>query len=115
MPDKEEFSFIKEKIKDKPINKKWVFYRFLITIGLAIVFGLVACVVFVTMKPVIEEWMPKDENSVVIPPDEYEIDDTEKTTENTETTQDTEPVYITEKQELEPEDYQSLQKKLFAI
>ncbi|MBR5375657.1 MAG: serine protease [Lachnospiraceae bacterium] len=45
--------FIKEKIKDRPVNKKKLFVRFLTTVFLAAVFGVVAAVCFYyTMKTI---------------------------------------------------------------
>ena len=38
--------FITEKIKVKPVNKKKLIRRTIITISMAIIFGLVACVHF---------------------------------------------------------------------
>ncbi len=43
--------FIKEKIKDRPVNKKKLFVRFLTTVFLAVVFGIVGAICFYyTMK-----------------------------------------------------------------
>ena len=39
-------AFIKEKIKDKPVNKKKLFVKFITTLLLAVVFGIVAAVCF---------------------------------------------------------------------
>lgn len=43
--DNQEFAFIKEKIKDKPINKKRMLIHMGYDIVCAIVFGAVACLV----------------------------------------------------------------------
>ena len=51
---KEEFSFMNEKIKDKPFyKKKWV-QIFMATVVLAIVFGVIASVVFATISDLLE-------------------------------------------------------------
>ncbi|MBO4374204.1 MAG: serine protease [Lachnospiraceae bacterium] len=43
--------FIKEKIKDKPVNRKKLFTKFLTTVFMAVIFGVVAAVCFyLTMK-----------------------------------------------------------------
>ncbi|KAI4451584.1 hypothetical protein C823_006144 [Eubacterium plexicaudatum ASF492] len=48
MPYKnEEQHFIKEKIKDKPVSKKQLVQKGIATIGYAILFGFVSCLVFV--------------------------------------------------------------------
>ena len=48
--DDEEFSFIKEKIKDKPINKKRMLIHLAYDILCAIVFGAVACLITVPVS-----------------------------------------------------------------
>ncbi|MCR4851434.1 MAG: S1C family serine protease, partial [Lachnospiraceae bacterium] len=45
--------FMKETIKQRPINKKKLLRRLFITIAMAVVFGLVACVTFLILEPVI--------------------------------------------------------------
>ena len=95
------------------------------TVLLATVFGLVACVSFVCIKPRIEEIInPKDEQKVVIPSDEEATENpTEKmaeeagadTDDEAQKTDETETVYIPQMQELEPESYQALVRKLYAI
>lgn len=121
----EDFSFIKEKRKDKPLNKRRMLIQAIYTVLLATVFGLVACVSFVCIKPRIEEIInPKDEQKVVIPSDEEATENpTEKMAEEAgadmddeaQKTDETETVYIPQMQELEPESYQALVRKLYAI
>ena len=45
--------FMREKIKQKPVNKRKLLRRTLITVAMAVVFGLVACVTFLILEPVI--------------------------------------------------------------
>ncbi|MCR5657244.1 MAG: S1C family serine protease [Butyrivibrio sp.] len=47
--------FMREKIKQRPINKKKLLRRTLITMSLAVVFGAVACLTFVFLSPVIND------------------------------------------------------------
>lgn len=42
----EDFTFIKEKIKDKPLNKKRLLIRAAMTVGMAVLFGLVAAATY---------------------------------------------------------------------
>ncbi len=57
MPPKNEGKhFIKEKIKDKPLNKKKVLHKGIATIGYAILFGFVSCLVFCVLRPIMEPW-----------------------------------------------------------
>lgn len=111
--DDEEFSFIKEKIKDKPINKKRMLIHMGYDILCAIVFGAVACFVFVCLKPHIEEWRtPKEDQTISIPKDE-EPQVEEEPEEEVQQPQEPEPVYVQE--ELGIDGYQNLQKELYAI
>ena len=45
--------FMKETIKQRPINKKKLLRRLFFTIAMAVVFGLVACITFLLLEPVI--------------------------------------------------------------
>ena len=53
--------FMREKIKQRPINKKKLLRRTLITITLAVVFGAVACLTFVFLTPVINNKLNPEE------------------------------------------------------
>lgn len=113
--EKEEFAFIKEKIKNKPLNKRRIILKTAFTVVLAVVFGLVSCFVFTWMRPVMEEWLNKPEDTrVSIPKDEEVQPDTEEETNSTETGVD-EPDAEEGLKELTPEKYQKLQSKLYAI
>ena len=59
--DKEEFDFIKEKIKDKPINKGKLAMKVGGVVALAIIFGAVACSTFYLVKPWASEVFEPDE------------------------------------------------------
>lgn len=134
--DKNKVSFITEKIKEKPINKKRLLMQAGFVVGMAVVFGLIASLVFTISQPRFEEMIyPEQEPVVTIPKDnvaetecsedtetkdtktqDTETKDTE--TENTETgTNDTgagEQVPVMP-QQLEIADYQNLQSKLYAV
>lgn len=68
--------FVIEKIKERPINKKKLLRRTLITASMAVMFGLIACFTFLFIEPVISKWLypqvepPKQEN---FPEDEEEM------------------------------------------
>ena len=103
--EKEEFAFIKEKIKNKPLNKRRIILKTAFTVVLAVVFGLVSCFVFTWMRPVMEEWLNKPEDTrVSIPKDEEVQPDTEEETNSTETGVD-EPDAEEGLKELTPEEY----------
>ena len=129
MPYKnDEQHFIKEKIKYKPVNKKQLLQKGMATIGYAILFGFVSCLVFCTLRPEIETWFtPKEDQWVGIPKDtlsdeenaadtcadsEQEAADTNQKPKKEDKKQ---TVYITEKKDMTLDDYQVLQNELYQI
>jgi serine protease Do len=63
--------FISEKIKQRPINRKKLIRRTLITFFLAIVFGIVACFTFLLLQPVFSDKLyPEPEPEAVSFPEE---------------------------------------------
>lgn len=75
-PD-EQKDFLIEKIKEKPVNKKKLIRRTIITVSMAVIFGLVACVTFLVLEPVISNWLyPEEEpeiQTVEFPEDKEEM------------------------------------------
>lgn len=118
--DDDQFSFIKEKIKEKPINKKRLLMQAGFTVGMAVVFGLVASLVFTYFQPKFAEmFYPEEPPAVMIPQDSIaETEETEETEEpQTEAVQpETEqpPVEVV-MPELEIADLQNVQNKLYAV
>lgn len=89
MPDLQPNSqndFMIEKIKVKPVNKKKLLRRTLLTVGLAVLFGLVACFTFLILEPVISNWLYPPEKPgtqmVVFPEDQHEMSPEEMLAEN---------------------------------
>ena len=86
MEQKNPNGFMVEKIKVKPVNKKKLIRRTLITISMAIIFGVVACVTFLVLEPVISNWLyPEEEpqvEMVVFPEDREEMSPEEMLAEN---------------------------------
>lgn len=89
MPDLEQNNqsdFLIEKIKEKPVNKKKLIRRTIITVSMAVIFGLVACVTFLVLEPVISNWLyPEEEpqaEAVVFPEDREEMSPEEMLAEN---------------------------------
>ena len=118
--NEQEFAFIKEKIKDKPINKRRLLIHAGFNLLCAVVFGVVACFVFVLMEPYLEEWLyPKEESTISIPkddaPQEGEEDGEEEEEEKKEPPPQPESQTVVVQEELEIEDYQKLQDKLYNI
>lgn len=67
--------FLKEKIKVKPINKKKLIRRVLITASMAVIFGMIACVTFLVLEPVISNWLYPEQKPqhVTFPEDQEEM------------------------------------------
>ena len=89
MPDLEEKAqkdFVIEKIKVKPVNKKKLMRRMVITVALAVIFGLVACVTFLLLEPVISNWLYPPEKpevqTVSFPEDQEEMSPEDMLAEN---------------------------------
>lgn len=65
--------FMIERIKERPISKRRLIRRTLITAVMAVIFGLVACFTFLFLQPVISRWMyPEEPPSQVIFPEDPE-------------------------------------------
>lgn len=89
MPDldqKGQNDFMIEKIKVKPVNKKKLMRRMIITIAMAVIFGLVACVTFLLLEPVISNWLYPPEKpevqTVSFPEDQEEMSPEDMLAEN---------------------------------
>jgi|GEM_PF-737141 len=70
--DEEEFDFITEKIKDKPIRKRRIILKVIGVIVLGLIFGVMACFSFFAVKPWMSERLTPDTGlvKVVVPKDE---------------------------------------------
>lgn len=65
--------FIVEKIKERPVNKKKLVRRTIITASMAVIFGLIACLTFLVLEPVFSNLLyPEDEPQVVTFPEDSE-------------------------------------------
>ena len=68
--------FISEKIKQRPVNKKKLLRRTVITVTLAVVFGGVACLTFLLLEPLINSKLyPDPDPTLVTFPEEVEDDE----------------------------------------
>lgn len=109
----DDFQFIRETRKEKPINRKRLFRQVVKTAVLAVTFGAVGCLTFVLLQPRLEQYFspeeppqvsfeePKDE------PVEQPKDDEEKT--------EPETVIIEKQTPMDLAQYQLLQNKLYAV
>lgn len=119
--EKQEYAFIREKIKDKPFQKRKLALHVLLAIVIAVMFGVVACATFTFLQPKMQKWMyPEEDPKITIPRDEEETETEEKKEEDTQEEAgqegDTEQTVAPETpQELTLEDYQKLQNQMYAV
>lgn len=65
--------FMIEKIKERPVNKKKLIRRTIITAAMAVIFGLIACFTFLVLEPVISNLLyPEEEPQIVVFPEDQE-------------------------------------------
>ena len=107
--DMDEKKFIREQIKEKPINKKKIIEKVCTCALCAVVFALVAGVVFAFVEPRMEQLLANKSN-----PSQTETDTESKETE-TQTESETEQVVSTELVTFTLEDYRRLQEELYQI
>ena len=99
--------FLRETIKQKPVNKKKLLRRTLITVAMAVVFGLVACFTFLVLEPVISNRLyPEEEAEEVQFPEETETE--EMKPEDMLVEEDKEPTVEIVQAELEDEQIEAL-------
>lgn len=66
-----DFEFLQERIKERPINKRKLFQRMITTATFAILFGVLACLTFLLLEPVLNNWLyPEEAPNVVTFPQE---------------------------------------------
>lgn len=53
----QDFGFMKERIKERPLNKKKLIRRTIITASMAVIFGLVACLTVLLLEPLLSNWL----------------------------------------------------------
>ena len=66
---------MKERVKNRPLNKRKLLRKTAVTAAMALIFGLIACVTFLVLKPVVEGWLyPQEEIELIeIPQDTEEM------------------------------------------
>ncbi len=116
-----DISFIKEKVKERPVNKRKLLKRTMITASMAVIFGLIACFTFLVLEPVFSNWLyPEEEpepvqlqeesaNEEMLPEDMVlEEESEEETVPPVQTT-------VVERVELNVSDYQTLYSNLYKM
>ncbi len=64
--NEQNFEFITETIKERPINKRRMLLKTLFTAVLAVAFGVIACFTFVSLYPIFNEWLHPVDNTKVV-------------------------------------------------
>ena len=124
----DDYTFVQEKIKERPVNRRKIVKQSITTVAMAVVFGLVACVTFMLLEPVIGKLLaPKPEaeetHKVILPEDEDEmlpenmvLDDDELNKADSVTTElqpNIGDAYAT--YEIQMADYQLLYDKMYGV
>lgn len=124
MDQNQNLDFIKEKVKERPINRKKLMRRTILTASMAVIFGLIACLTFLVLEPVISNLLyPEEEvqkvelkeetvNEEMKPEDMILEEETEEEAVSQEITQEITQTVV-EKVQLETLDYQRLYRKMY--
>ena len=102
--------FVREKIKDKPINKRKIVIRLLVAAACGVVFAITACLAVAFLWPKLK---PLEADDALVKETETETE-TEVPSESTEAETESE-TEIQVDYELTVEDYQHIQNELYAI
>lgn len=102
--------FVREKIKDKPINKRKIVIRLLVAVACGVVFAITACLVAAFLWPKLK---PLEADDALVKETETETE-TEVPSESTEAETESE-TEIQVDYELTVDDYQHIQNELYAI
>ena len=100
--------FIREKIKDKPLDKKSIIKKCVLALGLGLIFGGSAAAAYLGVNTLAEKTGRSEQESFVLG------ESGDAAAGETEESEDTDEV-IVEQQQLEVSDYQKLQNKIYAI
>ncbi len=114
-----DYSFLQEKIKERPINRKKLIRTSLNTATFAVVFGLVACVTFILLEPVIGDWLsPQKEDGVgvvTLPAEEEEMRPEDMVQDEEELNQSENISSAVTTVELQISDYEEMYDKLYDV
>ena len=119
MENQQKFEFITEKVKERPINKKKLMRRTVITVSMAVIFGLIACFTFSLLEPIISNWLhPQDKiEKIEIPVVSEEMLPTDMMVHEEVTLEPSQEVIDTLKDELKVgiKDYQKLYQDIHSL
>lgn len=112
------YEYIRERMKKRPINRKKLMRRSIITAMMAVLFGAMACFTFLLLEPVISNFLyPESEpEQIEIPQEQDEmLPEDMLITEEPEVSQEIVNPGITIKEELEVSDYENLYDKIYEV
>lgn len=116
LEQRKESDFMIEQIKERPVNKKKLLRRTMTTAGMAVMFGLIACITFLLLEPVISDYLyPQEQAQMVIFPEESqeeEMNPEEMLTEEDVQTQTEEELTTIQRLEISVEDYSTIYSAL---
>ena len=119
MDNQQKFEFMTEKVKERPINKRKLMRRTMVTISMAVIFGLIACLTFSILEPVISNWLhPQEEiEKIEIPLVSEEILPEDMMVHEETTLEPSQEVIDTLKNEIElsTKDYQKLYQNIHSL
>lgn len=114
-----DYSFLQEQIKERPINRKKLIRTSINTATFAVVFGLVACVTFILLEPVIGGWISpgKEEGKeiVTLPAEEQEMLPEDMVQDEDDLNQDENISNAVSTVELQLKDYEAMYSKLYDV
>lgn len=111
-----EYSFIKEKIKERPKSRKQIAMECGFFIVAAVVFGVIASVIMAVLTPKLQEWIYGGEETemVTIPKDEAAIVEATQAAQATPVPTQ-EPIVNVVEKNLEMQDYISLYSEMYSV
>lgn len=117
--------FMSERIKERPVNKKKLLRRTVITASMAVIFGLIACITFLVLEPVFSNWLyPEEEPEIIVLPDATDEmlpedmlteDDIQAETETEVKLEEEQIEQILSGVQLDLEDYKSMYESLASV
>lgn len=113
--------FIKERVKDRPVNKRKLLKRTLLTAMMAVIFGLIACLTFLVLEPVFNNWLYPEEEPEQVQFEEEAVNEEMRPeemvveTESEEATTPPQQTTVIQEKELEVQDYQNLYTKMYSL
>lgn len=117
MDQKERFDFISQRVKDRPLNKRKLMKKTLITVTMAAIFGLIASITFFLLQPVLNNWLHPEEQieTIEIPVAEDEVLPEEMVVHEGEMTEPDRDVIDTLKNEIQmgTQEYQEMYQSIY--